>query len=137
MISAVSISSIQQPVHVAPASASTYSASSQPAASSQFAASYSPQVYAVYLNGISAGAVASGPSVLETDVYASAVTVPGDAPPEIPSLPPIDGSQQVIQSLTQLAGSGRIFSGSGQTVAASTGAVRSSAFHSSAHVASR
>ena len=137
MISAVSVSSITQPVRVAPVSASTFTASSSPvgASSSDFAASYSPQVYAVYLNGISSGI--SNASVLETDVYAAAVTQPGDSPPEIPSLPPIDGAQQVVQALTPLAGSGRIFSGSAQMVAVGTGAVRSSASHSSAHVASR
>lgn len=136
MISAVSISSVQQPVYVAPVSASTYSASSQSAGSSQFAASYPPQIYAVYLNGITAGT--SSPMVLESDVYASVLAQPGDAPPEIPSLPPIEGSQQVIHALTPLAGSGRIFTGAPvQTVAAGTGAVQSSASHSSAHVASR
>lgn len=136
MISAVSISSVQQPVYVAPVSASTFSASSQSAASSQFAASYPAQIYAVYLNGLTAGA--SSPSVLETDVYASALTEPGEAPPAIPTLPPIEGSQQVIHALTPLAGSGRIFTGAPvPTVAAGTGAVQSSASHSSAHVASR
>jgi hypothetical protein len=136
MVSAVSVSSITQPLRVAPVSPSAFTAAgSSSASASQFAASYSPQVYAVYLNGVTSGV--SSASVLESDVYAAAVTQPGDAPPEIPSLPPIDGAQQVIQSLTPLAGSGRIFSGSGQTVAVGTGAVRSSAFHSSAHVASR
>jgi|SRR5579863_1519002 len=137
MVSPVSINTIQPPTRIAPVSASVFTVPAQSSASpSQFAASYPPQVYAVYLNGISSGIAT--PSVLETDVYASAVSQPGDAPPEIPSLPPIDGSEQVIQALTPLAGSGRIFTGAPvQTVAAGTGAVRSSAFHSSAHVATR
>jgi len=137
MISAVSVSAIQQPLRVAPVSPSVFTGSTQSAsaASSQFAASYPPQIYAVYLNGLNSGITI--PSVLETDVYAAAVSQPGDPPPEIPSLPPIDAAQQVIQSLTPLAGSGRIFSGSAQTVAAGTGAVQSSAFRSSAHVATK
>lgn len=135
MISPVAVNTTQPITHVATVSAVAYSAPVQSSASStQFAATYPPQVYAVYLNGLSSG----GPSVLETDVYAAAVTQPGDTPPEIPSLPPIDGSQQVIQALSSLAGSGRIFSGApAQTVAAGTGAVRSSASHSFAHVATR
>jgi len=135
VISAVSVSSVTQPVRIAPVSASTSASASIGSGASQFAASYAPQVYAVYLNGITMG-ISSG-SVLENDVYAAAVTQPGNSPPEIPSLPPIDGAQQVIHSLMPLAGTGRIFSGSGQTVAAGTGAVQSSASHSSAHVASR
>ena len=137
MVSPVSINAAQPLTRVAPVSAPVFTAPMQSSASpSQFAASYPPQVYAVYLNGISS--VGSTPSVLETDVYASVLAQPGDPPPEIPSLPPIDGSQQVIQALTPLAGSGRIFTGApAQTVAAGTGVVRSSAFHSSAHVATR
>ena len=137
MVSPVSINATQPLTRIAPVSPSVYTVPAQSSASpSQFAASYPPQVYAVYLNGLSSAV--SSPSVLETDVYASAVSEPGQAPPEIPSLPPIDGSQQVIQALTSLAGSGRIFTGAPvQTVAAGTGAVRSSAFHSSAPVATR
>src|SRR5271170_6144635 len=102
MVSPVSISATQQPTHVAPVSASVYTAPAQSSASpSQFAASYPPQVYAVYLNGLTSGAAT--PSVLESDVYASVLSQPGDAPPEIPSLPPIYGTQQVIQALTPLA----------------------------------
>ncbi|HEY1728169.1 MAG TPA: hypothetical protein VGG22_07350 [Candidatus Baltobacteraceae bacterium] len=120
--------------YVAPVSSSTSAASSpiaSPSSASDFAASYSPEVYAVYLNGVSSG------SVLENDIYASALTRPGGAPPEIPSLPPIDGAQQVIASLRSLAGSGHILSAPVQTGAASTAVVQSSASRSSAPATTR
>jgi hypothetical protein len=137
MVSPVSINATQPLTRVAPVSPSVFTVPAQSSPSpSQFSASYPSQVYAVYLNGLTSGATT--PSVLESDVYASVLAQPGDAPPEIPSLPPIYGTQQVIQALTPLAGSGKIFTGAPvQTVAAGTGAVRSSASHSSAPVATR
>ncbi|MGH7659455.1 MAG: hypothetical protein ACRENA_00880 [Vulcanimicrobiaceae bacterium] len=106
-----------------------------------FAASYSPQIYAVYLNGLVANAGVSS-AALETNTYNTDIAKPpilGDPPGPLPGLPPIqpvaapEGAQQVIAALTPLAGGKAIFSGAPvQTGAVSTGDSQSSASRSSA-----
>jgi hypothetical protein len=114
--------------------------------SNAFAASYSPQIYAVYLNGLVASSVVSS-AALETNTYKTDIAKPsilGDPPGPIPGLPPIqppaapEGAQQVIAALTPLAGGGQIFSAApAQTGAANTAAPQSSASRSTAPAATR
>lgn len=126
----------------------TQAAQPSSAGQSQFSASYAPEIYAVYLNGLSAGAGVASPA-LETNVWQTSIAlarlegedpdtaIPG-APPIVP-WPPAEGTQVVIQSLGPLAGSGRILSsGSAPTATASMGARQSSgSSHSTSHVATK
>jgi len=113
-----------------------------------FTASYAPEIYTVYLNGL----LANGPppAVLETNLYPTSVAEPpiiGNPVPNLPGAPPVvpspqvEGVQQIVFSIAQLAGRSdlvRSTSGTVPTVTGGTAARQSSASsRSTSHVTTK
>jgi len=124
---ATAVSSIVAP----PLGASIFVQSNSPpsASAGDFAGSYAPEIYGVYLNGLLAS-VPAPPAVLETNLYTVSDAQPpiGATPePPLPGAPPIqpspqvDGVQQVVAAIAQLAGRGHLAGATSGTVPTVTG----------------